>query len=114
MWFYFLIAKDKSETAKCKKCSSVLKVKGGSTKGLLTHLLKVHKVNLIKKRQDDMRVQILPIENEPSCSSSNTQVKATEPLLKKQRTLPDFFTGKNDQSLDAILARMTSVDGLPF
>lgn len=114
-WFYFLINKNKGDSAKCKRCSAILKTKGGSTKGLLTHLSKIHKIDLKILRS---HTEVSEIDNlGPSTSSNNDRNgnfdAETAPLLKKHK-ITDFFISKNDKSFEAILARMTSVDGLPF
>lgn len=48
-WFYFL-QNSQNEMAKCKKCQAVIKTKGGSTKGLWTHLKTRH--NITSKSSD--------------------------------------------------------------
>lgn len=45
VWFYFL-KEVGGENAKCKKCQLILKAKCGSTKGLLTHFITKHGINL--------------------------------------------------------------------
>lgn len=95
VWHYFLSATDESETAKCKRCPAILRIKGGSTKGLLTHLLKIHKIDL-----KSMRV--------------NKESDDTIVVVEKQTKLTDFYTAKNETSFEAVLARMTALDGIPF
>ncbi|XP_036335047.1 uncharacterized protein LOC118745623 [Rhagoletis pomonella] len=51
VWSHYLVARDKSEVVKCKKCNKILQTKGGSTKGLHTHL-KTHNSNIVPKRDE--------------------------------------------------------------
>nr|CAI5817489.1 unnamed protein product [Callosobruchus analis] len=101
VWFYFLQGVT-GETAKCKnkKCNRVLKTKGGSTKGLHTHLSSVHKTSLSLAS---------------TSTASDTASRNPCPVpVKKQRKIHEFADLKCDYSLDAMLARMTALDGIPF
>lgn len=97
VWCHYLIAKDGS-CAQCKQCYAILKTLGGSTKGLQTHLLSKH------------RIKVLSEVNYPSTSQSH---KDTQPLTEKQK-INDYFITSQSNTLDAILARMTALDGLTF
>jgi hypothetical protein len=81
VWSHFLVAKD-GKSAQCKRCSSVLKTLGGSTKGLHTHLSTKHHIK----------------QNQPSTSTSQ---ECGEENIKPpaKRKLPDYFT-KADDTLD--------------
>lgn len=113
VWFYFLTETVNGSTAKCKKCQAVLQTKGGSTKGLLTHLLKLHEIDVKAKRN-------LPSESESkvgpssSCTSAASTSRFCFSSERKQTKIFDFFSFKTDKSLDAQLARMVSVDNIPF
>ena len=50
-------------------------------------------------------------QNTATTSSSNRN--ETMPP-QKQRKLTEFYVGKNEKNLDAVLARMISLDGLPL
>lgn len=93
VWSHFLVARDKSEAAKCIKCSQILLTKGGSTKGLHTHL-KVHNINISETRKN------------PSDELSELQCK--------QAKMTQFFESSSDKSLSAVLSRMIAVDGITF
>lgn len=49
VWYHYLTAKD-GKCAKCKKCGTVLKTLGGSTKGLHTHLSAKHGTKVLKEQ----------------------------------------------------------------
>ncbi|CAH0560625.1 unnamed protein product [Brassicogethes aeneus] len=105
VWFYFLIEKDSGQTAKCRRWQAILKTKGGSTKGLITHL-KVHKIDLLDKRLNQS-------QDGPSAGTSKmVEVVGNNPPSKQKKKY--FLVYKNDKSFEAIVARMTAVDGLPF
>lgn len=102
IWGYFL--RDKSgEFAKCKTCkfNKELKTGGGSTSGLHKHMMSVHSINTLKKPASDVNISSI------ASNSSNSANNA------KKSVITSFFN-LDDNSLDAVLARMTAVDGLPF
>lgn len=115
VWFYFLINKNKGDSAKCKRCSAILQAKGGSTKGLMTHLLKIHKIDLkiLRTNQEVADVDTLGLGSSTSSRSSSAAVPEST-LNPKSRKITDFFVSKTDKSFEAVLARMTAVDGLSF
>ena len=102
VWYYFLFEMPTKQSAKCtvSSCSKIIKIVGGSTKGLHTHLKSVHKIDLLAKKTNTSEV---------ACSS--TQQK--EPARKKTK-MTDYFIDKDEKSLAAVLSRMTSLDSLPF
>ncbi|GBP70034.1 Cilia- and flagella-associated protein 43 [Eumeta japonica] len=97
VWSYFLVAKD-GNSAKCKRCPSILKTLGGSTKGLHTHLSTKHNIKVIS-----------------ASTSQDTENLNTAPPPAK-RKLDDYFTKtkSDDDNLDDVLARMIALDGFPF
>nr|CAI5830436.1 unnamed protein product [Callosobruchus analis] len=116
VWFYFLIDNNKGGSAKCKRCSAVLQAKGGSTKGLITHLLTIHKIDL-KVLRTNLHVTDVDTDTPgPSYnSSSSNKTTALQSMSDyKKRKITDFFVPNRDQSFEAVLARMTAVDGFPF
>lgn len=95
-WQFFV--KETSDEAKCKKCFKKISTKGGSTKGLLTHLRTIHQIDL---RALSETYSQHDLSEEPEC---------------KKRKLPvitEYFS-VSKPSLDEILARMTAKDGLSF
>ncbi|GBP64617.1 hypothetical protein EVAR_46546_1 [Eumeta japonica] len=92
-----LVAKD-GNSAKCKRCPSILKTLGGSTKGLHTHLSTKHNIKVIS-----------------ASTSQDTENLNTAPPPAK-RKLDDYFTKtkSDDDNLDDVLARMIALDGFPF
>lgn len=52
VWFHYLYD-EKNMVAQCKKCSRVIKVNGGSTSGLHTHLKTKHDTNLLKRKESN-------------------------------------------------------------
>ena len=101
VWQYFLRSED-GQSAKCKHkdCQKVLRTGGGSTKGLHTHLLTVHK-NKVGSPSISVRTKSLEVE-----SSTN----------EKNKSITDYFpiTDNKKLSLGATLARLTALDGIPF
>ena len=96
VWKHFL--REEKGPAMCKytDCKKIFKIGGGSAKGLHTHLLSVHKINLT-----------------PATISANTP---DEPLTKKTKTLANYFPilEREEKSLPATLARLTALDGISF
>ncbi|CAH0547283.1 unnamed protein product [Brassicogethes aeneus] len=103
----FLTETKSGKTAKCKKCQAILQTKSGSTnKGLLTHLLKIYKIDIKAKRN---------VQAESTLESSSTSTILSKELIKHKQTKISYYFGfKNDKSLEAMLARMVSVDNIPF
>lgn len=98
-WFHFLREK-KGQCAKCKLCKRIIKTHGGSTSGLHTHLKAIHEIDLLKRDVTSTTV----IDSSKSVQKTKSSIAIT-----------DFFkSDKMDDSLPAILARMTACDGLSF
>lgn len=81
------------QIAKCKKCSKEIKYVGGTTSSLHTHLKKLHNVSILKRKPQ-------PISDENL---------ATTKITKYFNNVVDI-----EDTLPAILSRMTALDGLPF
>jgi hypothetical protein len=100
VWFYYLYS-EKEMLARCKQCSKVIKVAGGSTSGLHKHL-KTHEINLLKRKEP------------AAASNSNTTCTGPPVVYTDKCKITNFFPSNNDNSLSAVLARMTALDGLTF
>ena len=79
--------------AECKICKSILKCEGGSTKGLHVHLKSVHHIELLKRKN------VATIE------------AVTETKAAKVSKIDHFI---QNNTLSAVLARITACDGLSF
>ena len=80
--------------AECKICKNILKCEGGSTKGLHVHLKSIHHFELLKRKN-------LAIIETASTEKKATKVSKIDHLVQ-------------DNTLSAILARMTACAGLSF
>ena len=96
---HYLTTKD-GKNAQCKRCTSVLKTLGGSTKGLHTHLSSKH------------GIKVLNDVNHLSKSQGDQELTTQQPPTK--RKLVDYFSTFKNDTLDEVLARMTALDGLAF
>lgn len=103
IWKHFLKCSNKDkEIAKCKDCQKVLKICGGSTKGLHNHR-KLHSSSVC-------------IESNSNLSDKNRgDDNVKEPLPKKCKSISDFFVpdGSNIEKHIRI-ARLVAVDGIPM
>lgn len=106
VWKHFLRSQD-GNTAKCRVCKKVLKISGGSTKGLHVHLRSKHGGMGVAGPSQSREMP----ENESGQGESST---TTPHPPKGMRTLDSYYVSKTDDDLDAILARMCARDGLPF
>lgn len=88
VWRFFLTNKDLNK-GKCKKCLRVIKSEGKSTSALHNHMRLIHNENSLKR-----------ISN----------VNVSLPSAK----IPSYFPNKEAESLDQVVARMASLDGIPF
>lgn len=97
IWKHYLRDKE-SETAMCKitTCKKILKISGGSTKGLHTHLQHIHNINVVT----------------PATTSSSSTSSLIENPVKKPRITNYFTTTKKSDNLPEILSRMIAKDGL--
>ena len=98
IWEHFKKEKH-GQTAQCKICQTVLKTTGGSTKGLHEHMKRIHDVNVLKRKEPE------PDDRQPSTSTSTAT--AAGPMTK-------YLLKNSEQSLPAVLSRMTACDGLSF
>lgn len=92
MWKHFLRERS-GNSAKCKKCSNIIKTAGGSTSGLRRHLRVIHNI---------------------ACETQPPQ-----PTAKKQcmSSIENFFpveAARHHNTLPHVAARMVALDGLPF
>ena len=119
MWQHFLISKNKQNlTAKCKYCKKIIGIKGGSTKGMHVHYKSKHSF----QKEEDVSCSKRPTAETHSSSSIVTRFpRGTETdddmctPSKRQKKINDYFISPPDNdSMDAVLARMTSLDGLSF
>lgn len=90
IWAYFLREKN-GYSAQCKKCQKEIKCSGGSTSSLHKHLKAIHDTSILKRK-----------------------LNSSEIVPKPPKKIYDYFGSKFDDSLPAILSRMTARDGLPF
>ena len=101
VWLHFLREKC-GQSAQCKLCKTILKTVGGSTKGLHEHLKRRHDVTLKRKAEDDGEA----LSEHPTPKARKTATSAG-PMTK-------FLLDRNENTLQAVIARMTARDGLPF
>jgi len=117
VWNHF--TKDSSgQSAKCKLCKAELKPVGGSTKGLLTHLLSKHEINLIE-RQSDESSSSSTITSQVTSQLADTDVSIPLPSTSKSHKssmgpLNKYVVTDTEGTLGAYIARMCSRDGVPF
>jgi hypothetical protein len=108
IWQHFLREKN-GQSAQCKICEVIIKTFGGSTSGMHTHLQTKHKISIRKRpSSDETTASTSVIACGSSTSSSlNSKVNKVAPMDK-------YVKNADENSVGAILARMTSCDGLPF
>ncbi|XP_043210081.1 uncharacterized protein LOC122375011 [Amphibalanus amphitrite] len=108
VWEHYLRSQD-GHTAKCRLCKKVLKISGGSTKGLHVHLRSKHGGMSVAgpSRSGETPQNV-------SGEGQGESAKTTAPHLKGMKTLDCYYVSKTDDDLDAILARMCARDGIPF
>lgn len=98
IWENFL-RESSGEFAKCKICNKVLKTAGKSTSGLHKHLASMHSNIKVKKGPS--------LDVEPPAKRINLGNSTSSGSITK-------YLSFRDNSLEAVLARMTADDGLPF
>lgn len=100
IWQHFLRSENE-QTAQCKviDCLKILKIGGGSTKGLHTHLLSVHNIR---------------VTNQPGSAKANSLLE--DHLKKKTKAITDYVSVLEcpEKSLEVTLARLTALDGITF
>lgn len=98
VWNYFLRG-TKNQVAKCIQCKQILKILGGCTTPMHTHLRAKHNKILNKRK----------IDNDSSVAGASAVN-----LNRKSKTLKDFYNSKVDESFAAVISRMVASDGLSF
>ncbi|OXA54474.1 hypothetical protein Fcan01_11805 [Folsomia candida] len=93
-----LFLKEGSQEAKCRIWDQILKTTQGATTGLHVHLRTKHKI-FIKKRTE--------------LGDKNTENSDLTPR-SKQRKISEGLPTQDDKSMEAVLSRLTALDGLPF
>ena len=89
------------------KCNAVLSIKGGSTKGLLTHLKTKHCI------QDPSKKRSGESHEEPGTSQSSSSLSSESAPDLKRSKISSYFNAPREDS-GTIIARMVAKDGLPF
>lgn len=108
VWFYFLRGKKNKNECKCTTCGKIIHCAGGSTSGMHTHLKAIHNISLLK-RSTSSNESSASISSS-SCSSSSSYTLSKK--LNKSGLITQYFP--TDNNLPAVLARLTSRDGLSF
>lgn len=104
IWKFFL--KDRSKQfAKCVKCSNVLKTAGGSTSSLHKHMKNVHSISTLKRQAE---------RNDSIISTSSSLPAATSNERPKKSKISDYYNVVESETLQLVIARMASLDGIPF
>ena len=98
-WNFFTYVREKG-VGICNKCGRPIKPVGRSTSGLISHLKSQHGIHILKRK----------INEEITCEVVESTAKSNKPKEK----ITDFLEKKVDDSLPAIIARMTAKDGFPF
>ncbi|CAK1589759.1 unnamed protein product [Parnassius mnemosyne] len=104
VWHHFLRNKNKSE-AKCKLCQKILKSAGGSTSSLEKHLKNIHKINL---GTATVTAPAILTQNNESTSKEYHEVP------NKITKLTDFYESYANPSMQVMVSRMASIDGIPL
>ena len=91
-WKYF--ERITSDTAKCRECSKSIMCKGGSTKGLNTHLKSIHDISDAEKRK---------AVDEPGIQST--------PKRMSQLSIFKSMANSQKESLPEIVSKLVAVDG---
>lgn len=88
VWRFYLTNKDQTK-GRCIKCMRIIKAEGKSTSALHNHMKNIHNENTLKRHNIS--------------TSASSKVKITE-----------FFQVAQTESLEEVIARMASLDGIPF
>ena len=96
-WQHFLEEKTDKKKLKCRHCEKIL-VNNGSTTTLLNHVTSVHGIDIAKD------------EN----MSASTSASGTTKDGGGQRTIGDFFSSQNRDSIELVLSRMVAKDLVPM
>lgn len=106
IWQHFLRER-MGQSAQCKICNVIIKTVGGSTSGMHTHLQTKHKISIRKRPASDEATESTSV----TVSSSSSSSKVNKYVAN---TMDKYVQDADENSVGAILARMTSCDGLPF
>lgn len=107
VWSQFLRATN-GQAAKCKTCKTVIKCAGGSTSALHNHLRSTHNNINISKRNSGEDI------GEPSNIFKKSTTSSSCVVSTSKSRITEYFSPQIDDSLPAILSRMTASDGIPF
>ena len=109
VWKYF--EKINSDYAKCRECSKKISCRGGSTKGMKTHLKSIHAIDETsnKRQADDESRNIQPTKkmSQPSIFKSMSQ-KETLPEIVSKLVAKDGFTINGVTNSDFIRSSLQS------
>ena len=106
LWNHFLRTKA-GDSAICNVSKKYIKCSGGSISVLHNHLIRKHKINLLKRVQHD--------DAEDTCSNINITTSITNDTNSRSK-ISDYFNiiKTIDDSFPAVLARLTARDCLSF
>ncbi|GFS71043.1 BED-type domain-containing protein [Nephila pilipes] len=104
VWQYFIKNKNE-ESAKCMKCSSILKCRGWSTSGLLRHLQIRH--NISKATQSVSSGLENTEINKRKIDSYNNIIITSE----QKNPLLSYFLKEKKETLEEIVSKLVCVDG---
>lgn len=96
-WIWSHCIKIDKNSVKCKLCHRVLAISGG-TKGITTHLLKIHQLCDTSK----------PLKRTET-SRDEVSSEISSPLPKRQKTMTDYY---QYSTLEETLARLSAESGL--
>lgn len=102
IWDHFLREIKSGEYAKCKWCEKILKTSGGSTSSLHKHISALHK--MVMK----------PLKRAGSESLAELSTSSPEKRSNLKCSTITNYLIMGDNSIEAVLSRMTAEDGLPF
>lgn len=95
------------QAAKCKTCNKIVKCAGGSTSTLHNHLRSMHNINICKRNAGENN-------GEPSNLPTTSTGAICSTINLPKTKITEYFSSQVDESLPAILSRMTASDGIPF
>ncbi|GFV97261.1 BED-type domain-containing protein [Trichonephila clavipes] len=105
VWKYFIKNKNE-ESAKCMKCSNILKCRGWSTSGLLRHLQIQHNIS---KATQSVSSGSQNTEITKRKIDSDNDIRITS--LNKRNPYYHIFLKKKKETLEEIVSKLVSVDG---
>lgn len=108
VWKFFLRSDDKV-SAQCTLCPKVIKVTGGCTKGLHSHMEHCHSKALKDWLDEQERAKCHNAQKPGSGTCGDGQ-----PPKKVQKTMTQFFSPQDDETVGAVISRMVAKDGLPL